>query len=509
MNFDHVITGGLVVDGTSSPATPRDIGIKDGKITAIEPTGTLASCKMAPGALIDAKGLVVTPGFIDIHTHSDATLFTTTNLNSKLRQGVTTDVTGSCSIGTAPLSEQVIEKYRSWWRWVNRWHVEAGREWKARPTWQDYTRAVADLPLKTNIAPLVGHGPIRTTVLSAEERAASSDEIRKMAALLEEAMEQGAFGLSTGLTYRPGQHADRCEIVELLKVVAKFGGFHSSHIRGEDHRLGAAIDEIIETAKEASPNLRAQVSHLKSSGKPNWGKAEAALSKIEKARAQGVDIRADVYPYVITGTFPVPLVNIKQLASAEPDLVLVVVPGNAESVSPGASVAEISKNTGKSVDETLEWLESYEVLCKSINLTEEDVSMIVAHPITCIGSDTYAMNTTRVFSQTWLHPRNFGTYPRFLSHYTRDKALMPIETAIAKITSIPAEIAGISDRGTIAIGKSADITVLNWNRIKDNSSIAYPFAYPDGIKYVLVNGHIAVRNAEDTGVVAGRLLRKN
>lgn len=507
-DWDYLILNGIVVDGTGAPARVADTAVHDDQVVAVSPPGTLDAGEHPPGGIIDATGLVVSPGFVDIHTHTDMTLFLSAELDSKIRQGVTTEVVGNCSIGLSPLTEEALDEYRGWWSWVDRWHRLAGCPWKPRPCWSEYMKMIDARPLRTNIAHLVPHGPLRASVVPDHHRPASEEQLAVMIRMLEEALEEGAFGFSTGLTYMPGRTAGLQELVELVRVVARRGGLYATHVRGEDHRLPAAVHEAITSSRAlgGDTGLRLQISHLKAMRRENWGLTDRALRLIEEARSQDLDAMADAYPYTITGTFPVPISTL-QTSDLNPELVVVVDPGEASALEPGETLAGVARGLSESLEATTLFLKRSQAWVKMVTLSEEEVARVLAHPLVCIGSDSYAMNASPPFTTTWLHPRNFGTFPRFLSEYVRNRRLIALETAIQKLTSMPASRLGLRDRGVLAPGKTADIAIIDYQNLTDASSTYSPFSYPRGVEYVFVNGQLAVEKGRVTERFAGRLLR--
>ncbi len=536
MKYDYLILNGTVIDGSGGPASASDIGVTGDHITAIGPRGSLGQGEDLPAdRVIDASGMLVTPGFIDIHTHTDMTLFIAPHADSKLRQGVTTEVVGNCSLGLAPLTSSGLDACRKWWAGVDKGHRRAGRVWKERPSWSDYMSTLDDLPVKTNIALLVPHGPLRVSAMSGELlREATDSETAIMAAELGRAMAEGAFGLSTGLVYIPSQHAQMPEITELVRVVASYGGVYATHIRGEDSRLPGAIAEAIDTCLAATDEdntrsaLRLQIAHLKASGAQNWGTIGSVLETMERARSDdSLDVMADVYPYTMGGGRSIRLdpdssfegSPVEQITDAidgasltrgltfDPNIIYVVRADEETGVIPGMTLQEAADSAGTSLDALVQSLFQARAEVKIASMSEDDIIEILKHPLTCVGSDSSAINDSDLFTSAWQHPRAFGTFPRFLSHYVRELGVVDLGTAIRKITSIPASRLGLKDRGRLSVNMKADIVVFDYEGLTDRSSYGSPFEYPTGIEHVLINGCPAVRYARDTGTCSGRILR--
>lgn len=494
-SYDLVITGGEILDGSGASAFVGDIAIKEGRIVAM---GKLS--RSAP-VVIDATGCYVAPGFIDIHTHCDGALGNQSRSNAKnyLMQGVATVVTGNCGNGTYRVAE--------------------------------YYDTLREQGIGPNTMHLVGHGTVRSAVMGQEARAPTPEELAQMKALVQQAMDEGALGLSTGLFYTPGSFAQTEEVIELARVAGAAGGIYASHLRDEsNYNIGLlnAIREAIEIGEQAQ--IPVQISHLKALGKPVWGQAAAACQLIEDARARGVKVYADQYPYPASSTSlnaaTMPLwakeggglnarLRDEELAPrirrevAEnidrrggPDSLIVTSVRNRPELS-GKSLAEISKSLGKSPeDAAIELVLAGGSSVISFNMSDSDVAYFMKKPYVMTGSD----GSIPTFGRGVTHPRNYGTFPRKIKHYAIEQGVISLPQAIRSCTSLPAEMLNLSDRGLLKKGFVADIVVFNPDTLRDLATFAEPHQYSEGIEYLLINGVPVVEHGEYNGQLAGRPL---
>jgi N-acyl-D-amino-acid deacylase len=497
-SFDVVIFGGTLVDGTGKPAFAADIGIQDGKITKI---GRLK--KDRGWNSIDATGKYVAPGFIDVHTHCDdgiADKRRNAALNY-LTQGVTLLVGGNCGGGT----------YR-----VN-----------------DYFSRLEEQGIGPHIIHLVGHGTVRQSVLGYADRAPTRDELEEMKALVERAMQEGAWGLSSGLFYAPGSFARTEELIELCRVVKKYGGIYASHIRDESNYsigLEAAVLEAVEIGEKSG--VVVQISHIKALGKPVWGMAEKICQIIDDARRRGVSVYADQYPYsasstsltaavfprwvqaggrmreLLTDTGQLPgikkeiVANIERRGGAE-TLVLASFPKNPQ--WEGKSLADISLLLNKNaVDTAVELVLLGGASLVSFNMTEEDVEYFLTRPWVMTGSD----GSLPLYGSALPHPRSYGTFPKKIRTFVLDKKLLSLELAVRAATGLPAEMLDLKDRGLLKAGFAADIVVFDLERIRDLATYTDPHQYSEGIDFLLVSGKVVISDGEYNGNLAGLPLRK-
>jgi N-acyl-D-amino-acid deacylase len=511
-----VIRAGRVLDGFGRHDRVADVGIEEGRVVAVGRGLGRAQDE------IDARGKVVAPGFIDIHTHSDFTLPVDPSAEAKLRQGVTTDVTGNCGFSPFPLRDD--DEGRGYGRFFSpgvegRWDSLA-----------DYRRVLEDAKPAINVAPLVGLGSVRLNVMGSDCRHAGAKELSSMRSLVEQALAEGAFGASSGLVYAPGSYADTDEISEVVRPLAEFGGFYATHVRDESDGLVAAINEALDVGRRTGCPV--QLSHHKAIGRRNWGLTEETLSLIEDERGRGVDVALDVYPYTAGSTTLVTLVPASDLAGGEEallrrladpaerariaraietdaqfsldDVMLASVPSRPE--LNGRRLVEAAASDGCSSPECvlrLIELDGSRVVMLGFGMAEEDVRRVLRHSTSIVGSDGWVMRRDGV---PYVHPRNFACTARLFSRYVRDEPVLSLGGAIARLTSRPALRLGLKDRGVLQPGAAADIVVFDLERVQERATFAEPCRYPEGFDHVLVGGRVAVRDGEVTGARAGRVL---
>jgi N-acyl-D-amino-acid deacylase len=531
--LDIIIRNGTVIDGSNAPGIRTDIGIGSGHILEI---GDLSQGLAARE--IDAAGRCVSPGFIDIHTHSDLSTLANPRMESKVRQGVTTEIGGLCGLSLAPLGNMDTPA-------AARITQDAAKIGVHR-TWLslgDLYARVERTGLACNYASFVGHGVIRAAVMGYDDRPPTADESRQMRALLQQAMADGALGLSTGLIYPPGIFAKTEEITALCGVLHETDGLYTSHIRNEGNALNAAVDEFITVCREAG--VRGQMSHHKADGKANWGKVHGSLGQLADARAAGVDILCDQYPYAayatglamvlppwaLDGEHAALLARLGDAAvrdriraeigtglpgwenmaaeSGWENLVVTSAPAMPDGV--GRSLPEIAAARGEDeVDAVCALLIGNEMHVSIVghSMDEGDVETVMRSPLTCIGSDGSALAPYGPLGQGTPHPRSYGTFPRVLGRYVRERGTLGIEEAVWKMTGLPADRLRLTQRGLIRSGYWADIAIWDPETIVDTATYSDPHRYPIGIETVIVNGSIVVdRNGEHTSRLPGRILR--
>ncbi len=523
--YDLLLSGGALLDGTSKGAKITDIAVAHGRIA------TLGNLGAAPaGKTLDVSGLVVAPGFIDMHTHADLTVLRNPLVHNAVRQGITTMATGQCGASPFPVRPHM------------RTDLEAAMPFATVPvewTWestQDYLATLRQVRPGLNIVPFVGHSALRAYVVGLEKRALGQCELQQLQAACRQALEQGAGGLSFGLIYAPSAMADTDEMVQLCQVAAELGRLCSVHIRGEDDRLLVALGEVIEVAERSG--ARIEVSHLKAAGEQNWGQVARALEMIEAAAARDVRIGFDVYPYTAGSThlagFMPPWVSEGGWAQMEwrlqdpatrealrqqaqeflggryPSRITITsVDSQANQSLVGKTVAEIARERGvPSIDCLVDLVreEQNHILAVAFVMCEDDVERALAHPLGVVGSDTLALASTEESAAGGTHPRCYGTFPRLLGRYVREKGLLRLEEAVRKMTWLPAQRLGLADRGRIAEGLAADLVVFDPERIIDRATYERPRQYPEGIEHVIVNGEIVVEYGEHTGRRPGQVL---
>lgn len=530
MEVDTLILGGRIIDGTGNPWYKADIAIKNGKIVKI---GKLRNIDAE--RILTVEGLIVSPGFIDIHSHSDYTLIVDPKAESKIRQGITTEVIGNCGNSAAPLLGELKDR---------RSQIE--QRYGIRVDWtymSEYIERLRRGGISVNVAPLIGFANIRIAVLGYENREPTEREMEEMKKILERAMEDGAVGLSAGLRYDPQSYAKTEEVIELAKVVSKYGGFYATHIRdeGDRGRLLEAVREAIKIGREAK--IPVEISHLKILAKPLWDKCEEMLNIIEEARRRGIDVTADQYPYRASGTGLLAWIPkwayaggrekfIQRLKDEETRKKIkeelyrtMELRGGAENALisrfeaepefEGLTVKQVAEKWGIPEDEAAMKLvemaaeKGTSIGIINFNQKEENVIKIMKKPWVMVGTDGYAISPKGILGRGVPHPRSYGTYPRILGRYVRERKILTLEDAIRKMTSLPANKVGLKDRGLIKPGFWADITIFNPDTIIDKATYLNPKQFPEGIEYVLVNGEVVIENGEHTGKTPGKVVKNH
>jgi len=528
--YDLLIINGHILDGSGSPWFEGSVAVKDGKIAAVGrlPNGTA-------GRVIDARGLTVAPGFIDLHSHSDYALLVDGKAESKIRQGVTTEILGEDESAGPILGPAVPEFDKE----LTRYGLT--RDWT---TLGEYFARVERQGTSVNIASYVGSGQVRMDVMGNVDRPATALEMEKMKELVEQALHEGAIGLASGLIYPPNSFATTVELIELAKVAARYGGIYTSHIRGEGDHWKQSIDEAIEISEKA--RLPVHILHFKMDGQANWGKMAQQIREVQAARDRGVDITADQYPYIASMTGLEMCIPPKYLEGASQQVVERLkdpkvrseirqaiangLPGwqanQVKSVGGwhGVLVASLQKPEnkqyeGKRMDEVAEEMrkDPLDALCDLLiseggsaeavyfSMSEADVELAMKQPWVGVGSDGVAVSPAMTFMGK-PHPRFYGTFPRVLGVYVREKEVLTLSDAIRKMTSFPAQITGLTDRGLLRPGMAADITIFDPKTVSDKATFQNPLQYPVGILYVVVNGVVVIDQGQHTGTKPGRVL---
>jgi len=525
--LDLAVKNGYLLDGTGNPWLRADIGVKDGKVVRV---GRLVESAKTS---INTQGLTVCPGFIDMHSHSDDTLLINPRAESKIRQGVTTEVIGNCGDSGAPINETIRKEMEKTAAPI----ISAGVKIDYS-TLQGYTRKLERQGISVNVAPLIGHGNLRKMVVGYENRPPTTRELQRMNNILAGAMRQGAFGMSTGLIYPPGSYSKTAEIIELAMVASSFGGIYTSHIRGEGETLLKAVKEAITVGEKAK--IPVEISHHKAGGRRNWGKVKQTIQMIEEARARGIDVTCDVYPYVASSFGMVNMLpqwaheggperivqrlkdpEIKKrmrrdmlkgsLSSAHWDKTMIAhCPKHRE--YQGRFVADLARARREDPFEfafSLLITEKLAVGVVRFGMCEEDVEYVMRYPGAMIGSDGSALAPYGPLGKGHPHPRNFGTFPRVLGYYARERGIITLPDAVRKMTSLPAQKLGLWDRGVIRSGAWADLVVFNPKTVIDVATYANPKRYPKGIEYVIVNGVLTLSRGKHTGAMAGKVLKRS
>jgi len=535
--YDIIIKNGQLIDGTGTPAFKSDVAVKNGEIVRIE-----SDIDEESHETIDAAGLIVCPGFIDIHSHTDATITTNAKAESKVRQGVTTEVVGNCGMSAAPLTVEYMAEVRD--------HLtvnsdfgqpdEIGVKWVS---FAEYVKFLTELPLGVNLMPLVGFGTLRSAVMGVKTGSPTEIEMQAMEDLLELSIDQGAAGLSTGLEYVPDSHMKTEELIRLCGVIKRKNKIYSTHIRDEAQELFPAIREAIRTGEESGCKL--QISHLKLGGKFNWGKTKELFDILESAVARGVRLSWDQYPYVAWGTGLVDYIpswvisdghekmmnylsNPKTRAQIRQEITDEIEQGShAYNTAPWENVQIAMVRSEKYKDimgkristiakeldvDPLEFVFDLLIHEKGVVKTlvfcmsEDDIRTIMCHPSTIIASDARALATYGELHKGSTHPRYYGAFPRILGKYVRDEKILPLETAIKKMTSMPAEILGLDTRGILAPGMVADITIFDSESVIDKATYEDPHQYAVGIEKVILKGKVVINDGNHTGAMHGQIL---
>jgi len=531
--FDTIITGGTVIDGTGTPGRPADVGVVGDWIAAI---GDLSAATAA--SVLAASGHVVCPGFIDMHTHSDLTALMEPSCASKVRQGVTTELVGHCGFSAFPLVKGTTQE-----RTVLDCAVLTGRGIQA--DWSDcagYLAALERVRPAFNMATLVGNGTVRSAVVGYDQRPPTADELKEMRRHVAQAMEQGAFGLSTGLTLYPSSVAQTDEVVALCEEVARWGGLYDTHVRHLPGWYFKSVEEAIEIGRRA--DVPVQVAHLFLPAPRFQGQAGRLLEIIERARGDGDDVTFDAYPYIAAGCPMGELMPdwlqdggteamlarvadpaIRQKAISETagleggrpprdwsKVVVATCGSHGDPAWNGWTVEELAQEAGVSPEEmALNIFIQARNLAELIvfNRAEEDVEQFVSHPLGMIGSDGKAIAADGPLGKTLVHPRFYGTFPRVLARYVRERKTMALEEAIRKMTSLPADKLGLSDRGRLRENYAADLVIFDPAVVQDRATFEQPHQYPVGISHVMVNGQWVVQDGEQTQARPGQILRHN
>jgi N-acyl-D-amino-acid deacylase len=538
-----LIENGEIIDGTGAPSRTASLLIEDDTIAEVD------DVTLPPDEVVDARGLCVAPGFIDMHSHGDFTLPADPMSEAKVMQGVTTEVVCNCGIGLFPGNDRVDAMYEQVAP-VIFGEPSAGTS----KDLDAYSERLVQAALGVNAACLVPHGNVRCAVMGFEERAPSATELDDMRALVDEAMGQGAFGLSSGLVYPPGAYAETAELIDLAKMVAPYDGIYATHMRDEGGRLLPSVEEALAIGEGGG--VRVQISHHKALGKPNWGRVKQSLALVDAARARGHEVHSDVYPYAagstVLGAIVLPLwayegshedlmrrlrdpETRKRMAAATTEKMVKmidlpwwlgwlpkqrIVPLVLKKMSEvivlssvkhdhsleGRTLRDVvTERGGPFYDAVFDLLadEDAAIVCIAHALSEADVETVMAHPVSLIGSDGFPMRTGNP------HPRTYGTFPRVLGRYVREQGLLDLESAVHRMTGMTAAKLGLEDRGRIAAGQAADLVLFDPKTVSDRATYDAPKLFPAGIPHVFVNGAWTVRDGEHTGARAGRVLRKS
>lgn len=538
--FDVLIKNAMIIDGTGAPAFSGEVGICGKEIIKIAP-----SLDGDAKTVIDAAGHVLCPGFIDAHGHSDFTLFVNNRGESKIRQGITTEVVGNCGFTAGPITEEHEDDLVHYLANT----IVLSDELRANWTWKtqdEFLRHSAKDGLSFNLVPLVGQGMIHVGVMGFSDKMPTKDELSKMKSMLKKELDAGFFGMSMAFEYEPGNYMHIEEVAEMCKVLKEYDCIYTIHMRNEGMDLIPCVKHAIEIGRQSG--CRVEISHLKARYLHNWGKAKEALHLIEEAKKDGLDICFDVYPYIAYGSGLIDLIppwvkkdgpRIMCERLSDPELrkkalydmehgingwdsimkgenwanAVQIASLKTEANKPceGKVIQEIADERGYSPYEAVVDLmveEDASIKCVWFAMNEEELVTIMKHPDAIFGTDGRACATYGELSKGAVHPRYYGTYPRILGKYVREEGLLSLEEAIYKSTSAPAKRFGINHRGEIKEGYFADLVLFSPEDIRETNSFKAPHSYPAGIDYVFVNGQIVVDHGEHTNNLPGEILRK-
>ena len=477
---DIKIINAHIIDGTGAPMVMGDIALKDGRITALGKVGDIAA-----NHVIDATGLVVTPGFIDCHTHDDRALLDDPDMHCKDSQGVTTVVGGNCGVSLAPFVP------------ADDWEMPVpmallGRKDQYRfPEFSDYVRAVEKATPALNGAMLCGHNTLRAEAMQGDvSRPADENELTRMRARLSHALDAGAIGVSSGLMYPAGFEAPTAEVAAMAEVAGAKGGLYATHLRNEADKLVQSIEEAAEIGRAGM--LPVVLSHHKVTGRSNWGGTKVSLRRIEQL-AEGQTIHFDVYPYIASAT----ALMAGRIGEAEKVL---IVASDKHPKTAGWYLHDIAEEWGMTQVEAAEELMPAQAIYFAMH--EDDVRRVLQHPRAMIGSDGIPGTDAP-------HPRLWGSFPRVLGYYSRDEHLFSLETAVHKMTGLTAQVFGFKDRGVLAVGAIADITMFDAATVLDRATFEEPTTPADGIHHVIVGGDIVLEDGRRTPARPGRMVRRS
>ncbi len=530
-NFDLLILNSSIIDGSGNPLVHADIGIKDGNINKIAKL-TAATAK----EIIDAKGLTASPGFIDIHNHIDHAILAFPNADSYIMQGVTTSLVGNCGLSMAPLNPhnlQLLKKYLTPFL-----RTDFNYQWDWNST-REYSEKISKKGTAVNLAFLVGQGTLRIAVKGFEMTPATIEEMKNMQNILRKELEEGAFGLSTGLVYPPGSYTSTEELIELTTVLKDYNALYTTHLRNQSEQLIQSTEEAIKIGE--ANNISVEISHHKAIGKDNWGKVNRSMQIIADARQRGINVNFDVYPYtaamttvssllpgwVLEGGIENMLQRLEDKAVRKEITIdiaegrmkgenriksigwknIVVAECPLDRSSEGKSLHDLFKEFPEPFNPLFDWLLHIkgEATMLFFCMDEEDVRAVIRNPLSMIISDAWV---TAPSGGGKPHPRGYGSFPRVISKYVREEKLLTLPEAIRKMTSLPAQKIGLQDRGLIKEGYCADLVLFDTEKIKDMATFENPHQYPQGIDRVIVNGQSVVKNGQITGVKPGKILRR-
>ena len=529
--FDLVITNGHIIDGTGSPWYSGDIGIRDGRIAAI---GNLSAA--AHKRALDAKGRVVAPGFVDMLGQSEATILVDPRLPSKIYQGITTEITGEGG-SAAPLNDAIITADRAGYE-----HYKINPDWR---TFRQYFSRLGKQGMGINLASYVGATQVRRMVLGDADVQPTPEQLDKMKALVRDAMRDGAVGVSTSLMYAPAPYAKTEEIIALASEASKFGGIYATHMRNESDSVLESIDEAVRIGREA--RIPVEIWHFKVAGKANFGHMPELVARVNKARAEGVDVEADTYAYTAwfnsmsafvpawahDGGDAKLIERLKDPAirarirkdmetpskdwdnewdeiSGPQDVMISVVQNPALKKFQGKRLTEVAKTLNKDpMDALFDLLIEDKAFteCAVFGMSEPDVALALQQPWVSVDNDSSGTSPEGILGEEHPHPRAYGTFPRILRKYVREEKKLTLEEAIRKFSALPAQRMRLTDRGVLKLGMWADVVVFDPETVRDVATFDDPNRLSEGMEYVLINGVPVVENGKMTGALPGKVLR--
>jgi N-acyl-D-amino-acid deacylase len=529
--FDLVVTNGHIIDGTGSPWYSADIGIRDGRIAAI---GNLSSAPRK--RTVDARGKVVAPGFIDMLGQSETTILVDPRLPSKIYQGITTEITGEGG-SAAPLNETIVANYRPGYE-----HYKIDPDWR---TFRQYFARLEKQGMGINLASYVGATQVRRMVLGDADVQPTSEQLEKMRALVRDAMRDGAVGVSTSLMYAPAPYAKTEELIALAAEASKFGGIYATHMRDESDSVLEAIDEAVRIGREA--HIPVEIWHFKAAGKNNWGRMPELIARVNRARAQGIDVEADTYAY--TAWFnsmsafvpawahdggdaklierlkdPATRARIRkdletrskdwdnewQEISGPQDVMISVVQNPELKKFQGKRLVEVAKALNEDPMDAL-----FDILiqdkafteCAVFGMSEPDVALALQQPWMSVDNDSSGTSPEGILGEEHPHPRAYGTFPRILRKYVREEKKLTLEEAIRKFSALPAQRMRLADRGVLKQGMWADVVVFDPETVRDLATFDDPNRLSQGMEYVFINGVPVIEDGKMTGALPGKVLR--
>ncbi len=527
--YDLLIQRATLYDGSGQPPQVADVAVQDERIVAVEAGAGKSIPRSQAKQLINGAGLCLAPGFIDVHSHSDVPLLACPTADSKIHQGITTDVFGQCGFSAFPVTDRNRQEYLD----------ELG-PLEIELSWHDlasYRKRVEEMGISVNVMTLVGHSSLRSAAMGYDDRPPTPDELRAMVLQLEQAMDEGALGLSSGLQYPPGRFAATDEVVALAQPAGRRGGLYATHMRCEGDDLMDSVEETLAIGRRG--DLPVVISHLKAAGRPNWGKAGQAITLIEIARRGGQAVVFDRYPYLASATgldiFMPAWAQAggrerltERLKSGDEKLIaeyrtrvetqtgwehILITDTPAEGAGNliGKSVAEIAEERGAegwrtAIDLLIEG--KCQVSMCNFSMCQEDTDRVLAHPWCMIGTDASIASAKGPLGRRKPHPRAYGTFPRFLSEYVRDRKLASVEEAIHRMTALPAATLGLKQRGKVQQGYCADLVLFRLEALEDRARFGDPHHFPAGMEYVMVNGQLVIEEGRHTGARPGQFLTR-